>query len=163
LETDTLGYPTLSPAGALALRALLAHGYRPVLATGRSTGEVRERCRAYGLPGGVAEYGSAIYHAATDRTCSLVGPAEAASLARQRGRGDARLRPSPHVAPVSGRPGRGGRRADRPRARRLRALRRARGRARPRRDPRRARLPRARPGAHGAARRARAVEGAAPM
>jgi hydroxymethylpyrimidine pyrophosphatase-like HAD family hydrolase len=84
LETDALGYPTLSPASALALRALLAHGYRPVLATGRSIGEVRERCRAYGLPGGVAEYGSAIYDAATDEARSLVAPAGAAALERLR-------------------------------------------------------------------------------
>jgi hydroxymethylpyrimidine pyrophosphatase-like HAD family hydrolase len=84
LETDALGYPSLSPASALALRALLAHGYRPVLATGRSLGEVRERCRAYGLAGGVAEYGSVLYDTATDRARSLVDDAGAAALARLR-------------------------------------------------------------------------------
>jgi hydroxymethylpyrimidine pyrophosphatase-like HAD family hydrolase len=84
LETDALGYPTLSPASALALRALLAHGHRPVLATGRSVAEVRERCRAYGLPGGVAEYGSALYVTATDQVRSLVQPAGAAALERLR-------------------------------------------------------------------------------
>ena len=84
LETDTLGFPGLSPASALALRALLAHGYRPVLATGRSIDEVRERCRAYGLPGGVAEYGSAIYVAAEDQARSLIVPDDAAALQRLR-------------------------------------------------------------------------------
>ena len=36
LECDALGYPATSPSGVLALRALIAHGYQPVLATGRS-------------------------------------------------------------------------------------------------------------------------------
>jgi hydroxymethylpyrimidine pyrophosphatase-like HAD family hydrolase len=60
LECDPLGYPATSPSGVLALRALTAHGYRPVLATGRSLPEVRERCAVFGLAGGVAEYGSAL-------------------------------------------------------------------------------------------------------
>ena len=61
LECDQLGFSATSPTGILALRALVAHGYRPVLATGRSVPEVRDRCLAFGLAGGVAEYGSAIY------------------------------------------------------------------------------------------------------
>ena len=60
LECGPLGYPVTSPSGVLALRALIAHGYQPVLATGRSLPEVRERCAVFGLPGGVAEYGSAL-------------------------------------------------------------------------------------------------------
>jgi len=60
LECGPLGYPATSPSGVLALRALIAHGYRPVLATGRSLPEVRERCAAFGLAGGVAEYGAAL-------------------------------------------------------------------------------------------------------
>jgi hydroxymethylpyrimidine pyrophosphatase-like HAD family hydrolase len=61
LECDQLGFAATSPTGLLALRALIAHGYRPVLATGRSVPEVRDRCLAFGLAGGVAEYGTAIY------------------------------------------------------------------------------------------------------
>jgi hydroxymethylpyrimidine pyrophosphatase-like HAD family hydrolase len=61
LECDQLGFSATSPTGMLALRALIAHGYRPVLATGRSAPEVRDRCLAFGLAGGVAEYGTAIY------------------------------------------------------------------------------------------------------
>ena len=60
LECGPLGYPVTSPSGVLALRALIAHGYQPVLATGRSLPEVRERCGVFGLAGGVAEYGSAL-------------------------------------------------------------------------------------------------------
>lgn len=61
LECDRLGYPVTSPTGALALRALIAHGYRPVLASGRSLPDVRSRCVSFGLIGGVAEYGAALY------------------------------------------------------------------------------------------------------
>lgn len=60
LECDSLGYPVTSPTGMRALRALIAHGYRPVPVTGRSLPEVRDRCAAFGLAGGVAEYGGVI-------------------------------------------------------------------------------------------------------
>jgi hydroxymethylpyrimidine pyrophosphatase-like HAD family hydrolase len=61
LECDRLGYPVTSPTGVLALRALIAHGYRPVLASGRSLPDVGRRCESFGLAGGVAEYGAALY------------------------------------------------------------------------------------------------------
>jgi hypothetical protein len=61
LECDRLGYPASSPTGVLALRALIAHGYQPVLASGRSLADVGARCAAFGLAGGVAEYGAAIW------------------------------------------------------------------------------------------------------
>jgi hypothetical protein len=61
LECDRLGYPVTSPTGALALRALIAHGYQPVLVSGRSLADVAARCEAFGLAGGVAEYGAAIW------------------------------------------------------------------------------------------------------
>jgi hydroxymethylpyrimidine pyrophosphatase-like HAD family hydrolase len=77
LETEHLGFPSLAPAAARSLRALLSHGYRPVVASGRSAGEIVERCRAYGLAGGVAEYGAAIYETAGDRLRVLL-PAEGA-------------------------------------------------------------------------------------
>ena len=62
LECHALGFPATSPTGALALRALVAHGYQPVLATGRSVTDVRDRCLAFGLAGGVAEYGAGLYY-----------------------------------------------------------------------------------------------------
>ncbi len=61
LECDRLGYPATSPTGALALRALIVHGYRPVLASGRSLSDVADRCTVFGLAGGVAEYGAALW------------------------------------------------------------------------------------------------------
>lgn len=82
LECDQLGYPATSPTGMLALRALIAHGYRPVLATGRSVPEVRDRCRTFGLAGGVAEYGAAIYH--DGEPIDLRPPASGALLDRIR-------------------------------------------------------------------------------
>jgi hydroxymethylpyrimidine pyrophosphatase-like HAD family hydrolase len=65
LETDVLGFPASSPLGMLALRALRAHGYRVLLATGRPLQDLEDRCAAYGLSGGVAEYGCVSYDAPT--------------------------------------------------------------------------------------------------
>lgn len=61
LETDRLGYPCATPLGMMALRALTAHGYRVVLATGRGIDDARDRCTAFRLPGAVVEYGTAVY------------------------------------------------------------------------------------------------------
>lgn len=84
LETETLGFPGPSPAGSLALRTLLAHGYRPLLATGRSIGEVRARCLDYGLAGGVAEYGAAVFRSEPGDVRVLVSELGAAAVARAR-------------------------------------------------------------------------------
>jgi hydroxymethylpyrimidine pyrophosphatase-like HAD family hydrolase len=73
LESDHLGVPALTPVSALALRALIAHGYRPLLVTGRSLLDVRERCEAYGLVGGVAEYGAVAHVAASRSVLDLRG------------------------------------------------------------------------------------------
>lgn len=84
METDELGFPTLSRASATALRALLAHGYRPVLTTGRGIAEVRDRCRSFGLEAGVAEYGAAICLEGGERAIGLVDPDSASALQRLR-------------------------------------------------------------------------------
>ncbi len=84
LETDVVGFPTLTRASAVALRALIAHGYRPVPVTGRGLVEVRDRCRSYGMAAGVAEYGSAVYLDEGGRVLTLVGDGEAAALRRLR-------------------------------------------------------------------------------
>jgi hydroxymethylpyrimidine pyrophosphatase-like HAD family hydrolase len=83
LECDRLGYPATSPTGALALRALVAHGYRPVLATGRAVPDVRDRCTAFGLVGGVAEYGCALVY--EGEAVDLRPPPARALLDRLRG------------------------------------------------------------------------------
>lgn len=85
LETDQLGYSSVTPLGALALRSLFAHGFRPILATGRSVTEVRDRCRDLGLAGGVAEYGAAFYDARGDRVHELLTQEHRDDLERLRG------------------------------------------------------------------------------
>ena len=60
LELDFGGFPATTVSGMGALRALRAHGFRVVLATGRSAPEVLDRCAAYRLAGGVAEYGAVV-------------------------------------------------------------------------------------------------------
>ncbi|MGA8015998.1 MAG: HAD hydrolase family protein [Candidatus Dormiibacterota bacterium] len=65
LETGTwgwpTGYPVMTPVAALGLRALAKHGRRAVLVSGRTLPEIRERCEAFRLAGGVAEYGAVTY------------------------------------------------------------------------------------------------------
>jgi hydroxymethylpyrimidine pyrophosphatase-like HAD family hydrolase len=80
LETNILGFPSLSPDSAMALRALKQHAYRPVLATGRSLNDVKERCRIYRLPGGVAEYGAVVHNQLTGETFSLLTEHHIAAL-----------------------------------------------------------------------------------
>jgi hydroxymethylpyrimidine pyrophosphatase-like HAD family hydrolase len=72
LETAALGYSSATPLGVLCLRALIRHGYRPVLASGRSLDEIRDRCVAYHLQGGVAEYGAVVYDHVHDRVIELL-------------------------------------------------------------------------------------------
>jgi len=84
LETSPLGFPGLAPSSARGLRALARHGYRAVVVTGRSLDEVRERCHAYRLAGGVAEYGSATYVTATGQVTDLLSADERDDLDRLR-------------------------------------------------------------------------------
>jgi hydroxymethylpyrimidine pyrophosphatase-like HAD family hydrolase len=84
LETEYLGFPALSPASAGGLRALIAHGYRPLIVTGRSLGDVIERCQAYRLAGAVAEYGSAIYTSRDQLVTVMSASEEQDAMARLR-------------------------------------------------------------------------------
>jgi haloacid dehalogenase-like hydrolase len=85
LETQTLGFPATTAAGARALRALIAHGYRPILVSGRSSEEVADRCLAYRLAGGVAEYGAVVLTFAPRQDHVLVPDPDLFVLARLRG------------------------------------------------------------------------------
>ncbi|WP_345602679.1 HAD hydrolase family protein [Pseudonocardia adelaidensis] len=80
LEISLLGFAMTTAAGALALRALLTHGYQPLLATGRNLDDVRDRCASYGLAGGVAEYGAAVYQHGTGVVRELVTGPERADM-----------------------------------------------------------------------------------
>ncbi len=94
LESVRLGFSSSTPGAANALRSLTCHGYRPVLVSGRSLAEVRDRCDAYHLPGGVAEYGAALYVRGDARDRVLIGAEELAALERVRDR----LKGTPGVA-----------------------------------------------------------------
>lgn len=84
LEGGALGFASLSVAGAVALRTARVHGFRPLLASGRSLLEVTEHCRLLGLPGAVAEYGAVAYHAGRDEVIDVrpTGSAEAVEVLR---------------------------------------------------------------------------------
>jgi len=84
LETDTFGASAPGTAGAMALRALVAHDYRVIVATGRSVYDVADRCAAWPLAGGVAEYGSAIVLERGERVVDLRTAEEAALMERVR-------------------------------------------------------------------------------
>ena len=84
LESTRFGFSASTPGAVNGLRALLLHGYRPVLASGRSLGEIRDRCDAYHLSGGVAEYGAALYVRGESRARVLAGEEELAALDRVR-------------------------------------------------------------------------------
>lgn len=73
-ETGLFGFLSTTATGATALRTLVAHGFRPVPVTGRSTQEVRDRCRAYRLQGGVAEYGAVVYLTDSGQCVELLDP-----------------------------------------------------------------------------------------
>ncbi|MDT7726192.1 MAG: hypothetical protein QOI21_2768 [Actinomycetota bacterium] len=84
LESGSMGFPAITPAGMLSVRALAAHGYRPVVVTGRCLDEVRERCEAYGLAGGVAEYGALAYERESGGVVELVTEGDLRLLATVR-------------------------------------------------------------------------------
>jgi len=71
LEIATLGFPCTTPLGAVTLRALTAHGFLPVLVTGRSLPDTVALCRRFDLAGAVAEYGAVLYDHWADRTTDL--------------------------------------------------------------------------------------------
>lgn len=85
LETFGGGYSAPGRLGMMSVRALGAHGYRVVVATGRSASEVAHRVRSLRLAGGVAEYGSVVVTAdGTVRT--TLAPEDLATLEAVRAR-----------------------------------------------------------------------------
>jgi hydroxymethylpyrimidine pyrophosphatase-like HAD family hydrolase len=80
LEGGPWWYAAPSAASLMAVRALLRHGYRPVLATGRSLPEAVRRCRDYRLAGAVAEYGAAVHDVASGESRSRLGADEIEDL-----------------------------------------------------------------------------------
>ena len=63
---------------------LHAHGFAVAVNTARTLQEVKQYCRAYGLAGGVAEYGGVLWDALTDREKVLVSSESLQHLAKVR-------------------------------------------------------------------------------
>jgi len=57
-DRQLLGFPHTTASGLEALELLRSQDFSVVLNTGRSVEHVLNYCRTYGLPGGLAEYGS---------------------------------------------------------------------------------------------------------
>jgi hydroxymethylpyrimidine pyrophosphatase-like HAD family hydrolase len=74
LDRRLFGFPCTSAAGIEALSLLNAHGFSVALNTARSAAEVRDYCQAYHLAGGVAEHGSYLWDAVSQRERILINP-----------------------------------------------------------------------------------------
>ena len=83
-DCDVLGFPHTTASGLTALALLQTHGFAVVLNTGRSVEHVRRYCGIYGLPGGLAEYGSVFIDAVGGRELALTPPAALERLQRSR-------------------------------------------------------------------------------
>jgi hydroxymethylpyrimidine pyrophosphatase-like HAD family hydrolase/orotate phosphoribosyltransferase len=71
-DQELLGFPHATRSGLQSLSLLHSRGFSIVLNTGRSVQHVRDYCDAYGLAGGVAEYGAVFVDAIRQREVPLV-------------------------------------------------------------------------------------------
>jgi hydroxymethylpyrimidine pyrophosphatase-like HAD family hydrolase len=83
-DCERFGFPHTTPSGLAALELLRSRDVSVVLNTGRSVDHVRDYCAVYGLPGGVAEYGSVFVDAAGRCERPLIDPEAGEQLARCR-------------------------------------------------------------------------------
>ena len=84
IDRRIFGFPAISAAGIAALAALNRHGCAVALNTARSVAEVQGYCEAYGLAGGVAEYGAYIWDAVRGEGRPLIDAKTAEQLQRLR-------------------------------------------------------------------------------
>jgi len=80
LDKQIFGFPSTTTAGIEAVSLLHTHGLAIAVNTARTLSEVKEYCEAYGLVGGVAEYGGAVWDAVARRERSLVSEESLAQL-----------------------------------------------------------------------------------
>jgi hydroxymethylpyrimidine pyrophosphatase-like HAD family hydrolase len=85
LDRMVFGFPSTTAAGIKALSLFACHGFTVALNTARTLREVKEYCDAYGLAGGVAEYGAVAWDRATNRQVSLVAAESMRELEEARG------------------------------------------------------------------------------
>jgi hydroxymethylpyrimidine pyrophosphatase-like HAD family hydrolase/adenine/guanine phosphoribosyltransferase-like PRPP-binding protein len=71
-DQELLGFPHATQRGLESLSLLQSRGFSVVVNTGRSVQHVRQYCEAYGLPGGVAEFGSVFVDAVRRREVPLI-------------------------------------------------------------------------------------------
>ena len=83
-DTETLGFSHTTYSGILSLRLLQLHGFSIILNTVRSVEQVCNYCRIYGLPGGIAEYGSVFLDAVQNREMPLIDEETVEELTRCR-------------------------------------------------------------------------------
>jgi hydroxymethylpyrimidine pyrophosphatase-like HAD family hydrolase len=83
-DTGTFGFAHTTASGLMALAELQAHEYAVILNTARGVTDVRQYCKAYRLPGGIAESGAIFVDAVNQREIMLIEPDAAEQLARCR-------------------------------------------------------------------------------
>jgi hydroxymethylpyrimidine pyrophosphatase-like HAD family hydrolase len=74
LDRMVFGFPCTTAAGIKAISLLHSHGFPVAANTARTLREVKQYAQCYGFVGGVAEYGSVIWDAISDREQVLVSP-----------------------------------------------------------------------------------------
>ena len=74
IDRRLFGFPCTTAAGIEALSLLHTNGISIALNTARSADEVKAYCSAYGLSGGIAEYGSYLWDSVAQRGHVLVHP-----------------------------------------------------------------------------------------
>ena len=84
LDWGLLGFPHTTPSGVAALQLFQRSGFSVVLNTARSLEHVHEYCRAYRLPGGVAELGSVFWDAVRDWEVPLIDAEAVTQIERLR-------------------------------------------------------------------------------
>jgi hydroxymethylpyrimidine pyrophosphatase-like HAD family hydrolase len=84
LDWGLLGFPHTTACGVHALQLFERNRFSVVLNTARSLEHVREYCRAYRLPGGVAELGSVFWDAIRDWEVPLIDGEAVAQIERLR-------------------------------------------------------------------------------
>jgi hydroxymethylpyrimidine pyrophosphatase-like HAD family hydrolase/orotate phosphoribosyltransferase len=84
LDRRLFGFPCTTAAGVRAMALLHAHDFAVAVDSARSAVEVQEYCGAYGLAGGVAEYGSYLWDAVEGRGRVLASEESLRQLERLR-------------------------------------------------------------------------------
>jgi trehalose-6-phosphatase len=83
-DSEVFGFPQTTISGLTALALLHSHRFSAVLNTARGVEDVRQYCRIYHLPGGVAELGSVFLDAVQQTEIPLIEAETADELLRCR-------------------------------------------------------------------------------